>query len=147
MSEAKTILVGVDGSQPSLKALRWAADQAAAEAAELVVLCAWSIAPSPAATPDFSYSVHAGGESSADLAKDRLLSAITEVLGENPRVVVQPEVKEGSAAKVLIEAAAEREADLLVVGTRGLGGFGGLLLGSVSQHVAVHAGCTVVIVR
>ncbi|MFT4165280.1 MAG: universal stress protein [Microlunatus sp.] len=147
MSEAKTIIVGVDGSQPSLKALRWAADQAAAENAELVVLCAWSVSPSPAATPDFSYSVHAGGESSADQAKNRLMGAITEVLGENPRVVVQPEVKEGGAAKVLIEAATERRADLLVVGTRGLGGFGGLLLGSVSQHVAVHAGCTVVIVR
>lgn len=147
MSQSKTIIVGVDGSEPSLKALRWAASQADADGAELVVLCAWTIAPAPSASPEFTYSVHAGAEPPADQAKVRLMQSITKVLGQNPRVLVRPEVKEGNAAKVLMEAAEARNADLLVVGTRGLGGFGGLLLGSVSQHVAVHAGCTVVIVR
>ena len=62
------------------------------------------------------------------------------MLGEDPPVLVQPRVKQGPA-KVLIEESAD--ADLLVVGTRGHGGFRGLVLGSVSQHVAAYAHCPV----
>lgn len=145
MSLAKKIVVGVDGSEPSLKALRWAGRAAVDKGAELLVVLAWANTPEPLAGAFSSYSVHEHVGSPADRARDRLMAAVTEVLGEDPPVVVQPQVKEGSAAKVLIEAA--QDADLLVVGTRGLGGFGGLLLGSVSLHVAAHAGCTVVIVR
>jgi nucleotide-binding universal stress UspA family protein len=78
-------------------------------------------------------------------AKKQLMETIRNVLGEKPPVLVQPQVKEGSAAKVLIDLS--EEADLLVVGARGHGGFTGMLLGSVSQHVAAHARCTVVVVR
>ncbi len=73
------------------------------------------------------------------------LQEITKVLGEDPPVLVQPRVKQGAAAKVLIEESAD--ADLLVVGTRGHGGFKGLVLGSVSQHVAAYARCPVTVVR
>jgi nucleotide-binding universal stress UspA family protein len=60
-------------------------------------------------------------------------------------VLVHPQVKEGHAAKLLIDLS--EDADLLVVGSRGHGGFVGMLLGSVSQHVAAYAKCTVVVAR
>jgi nucleotide-binding universal stress UspA family protein len=76
---------------------------------------------------------------------DDLVRVIKEELGEEPKVLVQPRVKQGTPAKVLIEESAD--ADLLVVGTRGHGGFAGLVLGSVSQHVAAYAQCSVAVVR
>jgi nucleotide-binding universal stress UspA family protein len=76
---------------------------------------------------------------------EELLTDIKEVLGEDPPVLVQPRVKQGNPAKVLIEESAN--ADLLVVGKRGHGGFAGLVLGSVSQHVAAYAKCPVAVVR
>ena len=73
------------------------------------------------------------------------MQIIKEELGDDPPVVAQPRVKRGSPAEVLIEESAG--ADLLVVGTRGHGGFAGLILGSVSQHVAAYAKCSVTVVR
>ena len=73
------------------------------------------------------------------------METIQDVLGEDPPVLVHPQVKEGHAAELLIGLS--EDADLLVVGSRGFGGFAGMLLGSVSQHVAAYAKCTVVVVR
>ena len=73
------------------------------------------------------------------------METIRDVLGEDPPVLVHPQVKEGHAAKLLIDLS--EDADVLVVGSRGHGGFAGMLLGSVSQHVAAYAKCTVVVVR
>jgi nucleotide-binding universal stress UspA family protein len=73
------------------------------------------------------------------------MEAIRDVLGEDPPVLVRPQVKEDNAAKLVIDLS--EDADLLVVGSSGHGGFAGMLLGSVSQHVAAHAKCTVVLVR
>ena len=74
------------------------------------------------------------------------METIRDVLGEDPPVLVHPpQVKEGNAAKLLIDLS--EDADVLVVGSRAHGGFARLLLGSVSQHVAAHAKCTVVVVR
>ena len=83
-------------------------------------------------------------DSSQRTAED-LVQVIKEELGEDPPVVVEPRVKQGNPAKVLIDQAAD--ADLLVVGSRGHGGFSGLVLGSVSQHVAAYATCPVTVVR
>ena len=143
MSTWKTILVGVDGSRGSRKALTWAAAEAAEHGADLIVVHVWErTLPSPAGTP--SVPDHPATETSED-AGGELVQVITEELGENPPVVAQPRVKRGRPAEVLIEESAG--ADLLVVGTRGHGGFAGLLLGSVSQHVAAYAQCPVTVVR
>jgi nucleotide-binding universal stress UspA family protein len=143
VSEWKTILVGVDGSPGSRKALSWAAAEAADHGADLVVMNVWEHTLLP---PAGSLSV--SEKYVPDLSQrtaDELVQLIKEELGEEPSVLVQPRVKQGTPAKVLIEESSD--ADLLVVGTRGHGGFAGLVLGSVSQHVAAYAQCPVTVVR
>ena len=127
----------------SHKALAWAAAEAADHRADLVVVNVWEHTLLPPAG-SVSVSERYVPDPSQRTAED-LLQEITKVLGEDPPVLVQPRVKQGAAAKVLIEESAD--ADLLVVGTRGHGGFKGLVLGSVSQHVAAYARCPVTVVR
>ena len=143
MSVWKTIVVGVDGSPGSRTALRWAAAEAADHGSELVVLNVWEHTLLPPAG-SVTVSEHYVPDPSQRTAED-LVQVIKEELGEQPPVLVQPRVKQGSPAKVLIEESAT--ADLLVVGTRGHGGFAGLVLGSVSQHAAAYAQCPVTVVR
>nr|WP_269810032.1 universal stress protein [Kineosporia rhizophila] len=136
-------MVGVDGSPGSRKALAWAAAEAADHGAELVVLSVWEPALLP---PVGSGSVPVGSlPVPGEQAAADLVQVIHEELGASPPVVAQPQVKQGNPAEVLIEQSAS--ADLLVVGTRGYGGFAGLVLGSVSQHVAAYARCPVTVVR
>ena len=143
MSTWKTVLVGVDGSDHSHKALTWAAAEAADHSADLVVLNVWEhTLPPPAGS--VSVSEHYVPDPSQRTRED-LLDEIKAVLGEDPPVLVQPRVKQGTPAKVLIDESAT--ADLLVVGTRGHGGFAGLVLGSVSHAVLHHAPCPVAVVR
>ena len=143
MSGWKTIVVGVDGSPGSRAALTWAAAEAGDHGADLIVLNVWehtllppagSVSVSERFVPDESQRT-----------TDELVQVIKDELGEDPPVVVQPRVKQGRPAKVLIEESAN--AELLVVGQRGHGGFAGLVLGSVSQHVAAYAHCPVTVVR
>jgi nucleotide-binding universal stress UspA family protein len=143
VSQWKTIVVGVDGSSGSRTALTWAAAEAADHNAELVVLNVWEHTLLPPAG-SVTVSEHYVPDPSQRTA-DELVRVIKEELGEQPAVLVQPRVKQGSPAKVLMEESAT--ADLLVVGTRGHGGFAGLVLGSVSQHVAAYAQCPVTVVR
>jgi nucleotide-binding universal stress UspA family protein len=143
MRQWKTIVVGVDGSPGSRKALTWAAAEANHHTADLVVLNVWEHTLMPPAG-SVSVSEHYVPEQSQRTA-DELVQVIKEELGEQPPVPVQPRVKQGRPAKVLIDESAN--ADLLVVGNRGHGGFRGLVLGSVSQHVAAYAKCPVTVVR
>lgn len=143
MPERKTIVVGVDGSPGSRKALTWAAAEAAAHDAELVVVNVWEHTLMPPAG-SVSVSERFVPDSSQRTADD-LVQVIRDELGDDPPVLVRPEVKQGRPAKVLIEESAD--ADLLVVGKRGHGGFVGLVLGSVSQHVAAYAKCPVTVVH
>jgi nucleotide-binding universal stress UspA family protein len=143
MNAWRTIVVGVDGSAGSRKALRWAAGEAADHGAELIVLNAWehtllppagSVSVSERYVPDPSQRT-----------TDDLLQVVKEELGDDPPVIVKAHVRQGRPAKVLIEESSG--AELLVVGNRGHGGFAGLLLGSVSQHVAAYAKCPVTVGR
>jgi nucleotide-binding universal stress UspA family protein len=143
VSAWKNIVVGVDGSPGSRTALTWAAAEAADHGADLVVVNVWEHTLLPPAG-SVSVSERYVPDPSQRTAEE-LLQVIKEVLGEEPPVLVQPQVKQGRPAKVLIEAS--ESADLLVVGKRGHGGFAGLVLGSVSQHVAAYAKCPVTVVR
>ncbi|MFF4147252.1 universal stress protein [Streptomyces sp. NPDC001698] len=78
-------------------------------------------------------------------ARTELAAAVEETVGSQPPVEVRTEVRNGTAATVLLDAA--RDASLLVVGSRGLGGFSRLLLGSVAQHCTQYAACPVVVIR
>jgi len=150
MAQWKKVLVGVDGSPESRKALEWASDEAVRHKSEMTLLTAYLAPPPPPSSGTISPTVSpheaTGAEEAAREAARRLLmDAIRDVLGEDPPVVVHPRVQEGNAGKLLIDLS--EDADVLVVGSRGHGGFAGLLLGSVSQNVAAHAKCTVVVVR
>ena len=143
MSGWTTIVVGVDGSPGSRKALAWAAAEAADHGAELLVLNVWEHTLLPPAG-SVSVSERMVPEPSQTTA-DELLQVIKEELGENPPVPVKAHVRQGRPAKILIDES--EGADLLVVGHRGHGGFAGLVLGSVSQHVAAYAQCPVAVAR
>ncbi len=146
MAQWNQILVGVDGSSESRKALEWAGDEAVQHGSELVALTAYLAPPPPPSSGTVAFQ---GAINSSEVANERakqlLMETIRDVLGENPPVRVQPRVKQGNAAKLLTDLS--EDADLLVVGSRGHGGFADLLLGSVSQNVVAHAKCTVVVVR
>jgi nucleotide-binding universal stress UspA family protein len=143
VSEWKNVLVGVDGSRGSRKALTWAAAEAAVHGANLVVLSVQerTLLP-PSGNP--SVPTSEASEDAEDATKD-LVKIIKEELGDDPPVAAQARIKRGRVAEVLIEESAGF--DLLVVGTRGRGGFAGLVLGSVSQHVSAYAQCPVTVVR
>ena len=137
------IVVGVDGSEESKEALRWALEEARLRQATLRAVNAWMyptiFGPTPIPPEMFDRGML------EEDAEKTLGAAVAEVAGDDPPAYVERVVTEGPATHVLVEAAAD--ADLLVVGSRGHGGFTGLLLGSVSQQCAHHAPCAVVIVR
>jgi nucleotide-binding universal stress UspA family protein len=138
------IVVGVDGSEGSLQALRWAADEARLRKALLQVVLAWDYPASLLAGASFSVPDLEILGDFGKLAEARLGQALQDASSALEGVEVERRVIEGAPALALIEAA--KDADLLVVGTRGHGGFVGLLLGSVSQQCAHHAPCPIVIV-
>lgn len=144
MTERKQIVVGVDGSKGSLKALAWAGEMALRTQMDLVVLLAWVPPLPPLTGMGTSYTTRDSSDPAA-LAEEKLLESIATVLGPEPSVLVHPVVRQDRPAKALIKASAN--AEMLVVGRRGYGGFKGMLLGSVSQQVSEHARCTVVVVR
>jgi nucleotide-binding universal stress UspA family protein len=140
-----TIVVGVDGSDASKEALRWAAEEARLRGASLRAIHAWSY-PIGAAGLGLMPPVDAEARETVERAAQEMAQrALAEADVDASRLDADAVAVEGMAADVLVRAAAG--ADLLVVGSRGHGGFAGLLLGSVSQQCAQHAPCPVVIVR
>jgi nucleotide-binding universal stress UspA family protein len=141
------IVVGVDGSESSRDALAWALAEARLRAAPVRVVSAWEITPlAYTAAGTFAPPLDEAVYESVERAAEQNLSATLAALeGAAAGVEVETSVREGTAAHVLLEAA--RDADLIVVGSRGHGSLAGVLLGSVSHQVAQHAPCPVVIVR
>jgi len=143
---AAPIVVGIDGSPAAEAATAFAFAEAAACGDPLVALHAWSewrVPPVPPEDPELRYA-KAPGELRA--GEERLLAELLSGWGERyPQVTVERRTVRERARQALIEAS--RSARLLVVGSRGKGGFAGLRLGSVSTAVLHHAHCSVVVVR
>ena len=140
------IVVGVDQSEGARAALRFALEEARLRQARLRVVHAWQFGYIGA--PGFEGSLPAVGGDLAEFheaAEAALDETLRGVVADADGVAIERRVDQGAAAPVLIEES--RDADVLVVGSRGHGGFTGLLLGSVGQQVTHHAPCPVVIVR
>lgn len=135
------IVVGIDGSEAAQRGLEWAVAEAAVRDARLVVVHAWQ--PSTAVMSPYGATL-ADPVSLADAARSTLVDSVAAA--DQTGLAIPPEqvLVQGPAAPALIEAA--HGSSLLVVGSRGRGGFTGLLLGSVSQQIAQHATVPVVIV-
>jgi nucleotide-binding universal stress UspA family protein len=138
------IVVGVDGSEHSQPALEWAMNEAAVRHAPLSVLAVHQVAASywtgspiiyPADQPEAEKARHA--------AEEAVNQTAARLGGAGPASVTVRAVN-GVAAQELINAS--RDADLIVVGRRGGGGFAGLRMGSVSSQVSHHAACPVVVI-
>lgn len=135
------VVVGVDGSVASLDAIRWAARYAVLIGAEVEAVTSWFV-PS---NIGISYALENIDWQAQ--AEEACKSALSLALGEppEPAVRIRCRIVQGHPARALISAA--HDAELLVVGSRGHGGFTGMMLGSVSEHVVAHAPCPVVVVR
>ena len=138
----KRIVVGVDGSAGSAAAFAWALQQAEVTGSDVTAVLAYSYE---------LWWIDGGAdyepkiiEHKAREARRKLDEILAAWVPDSTHVTVHPLVVEGHATTALLEAA--READLLVVGTRGRGELAGLLLGSVSQRCAERASCPVVVV-
>jgi nucleotide-binding universal stress UspA family protein len=139
------IVVGVDGSPESKEALRWALEEARLRKANVRAVYAWRdpyvLAPGFGLPEDFEF------DALREKAVETLDAVVAEVVGTMSDVHVDKVVSEGPAGSVLVQAADDADAVMLVVGSRGHGGFVGLLLGSVSQQCVTHAPCAVLVVR
>jgi nucleotide-binding universal stress UspA family protein len=138
----KKVVVGVDGSEGSRLALRWALDEARRRALPLNVVMAWQ---DPVLSTVPLYGVEPQTTDLQAEWEEHLLGILeAEELTEVTDVEITTRVVESPPAPALLAAAGPD--DILVVGTRGRGAFSGMLLGSVSQHCVTHAPCPVVVV-
>ena len=143
-SGARRIVVGVDGSAPSRVALRWAQFLASATGSTLQVVAVWQTTTSfglmgegwGALPPDWN---------PAEITREVLDSTLSDVFGDQRPPGLEASVEQGNTAQVLLDLSAD--AQMLVVGSRGHGGFASLLLGSVSAACTEHATCPVLVIH
>lgn len=139
MADKSVIVVGVDETASSRRALAWAAREAVRRGATLQVITAWTwdaVEGAPLAAVD--------PQAMMEIAEQTQTAALEAVLGElETKPVVAREIVQSTASEALVEAS--RRADLVVVGTHGRGPVRSFLLGSVSQSVIRHAQCPVVV--
>lgn len=139
------VLVGVDGSPPSRTALRWAAAVADARGATLRAITAWQY-PASAATPTGPATLPAPEEVDR-IARNSVHDVLVEELGRDRASSVAVEAGRGPAAGALLARARRPDIGMLVLGARGLGGFEGMVLGSVTQQLVEHVPCPVIVAR
>jgi nucleotide-binding universal stress UspA family protein len=138
------ITVGIDGSDHSIRALEWAAGEAAARHAPLTVLTIHLVPRSGWTGNPIVLPVDSEDLRKEEQAAEEMTDKVISQLGEAKPASVKVRAAIGFPAQDLIEAS--READLMVVGSRGAGGFAKLMAGSVSNQVVHHAHCPVVVV-
>ncbi|MEO6956101.1 MAG: universal stress protein [Antricoccus sp.] len=137
-SNRHRIVVGTDGSASSTDALRWAAQIAVQTGAQITIITCWQY-------PQGYGMSSATSDWDPEAAASAILSySLTTAFGDRQPDGLRACVREGHPAQVLVEGSVD--ADMLVIGSRGHGGFVGLLLGSVSSYCTVHAKCPVVVV-
>lgn len=135
------VIVGVDGSPHSDRALRWACRRGESCGDTVRAVCTWSLSSSGE-----DWEMQPGMKAEGQRRAERVLrEAVDRVRADHPAVTVETVAVEGPPARVLVDMSAD--ADLLVVGSRGLGGFSGLLLGSVSIQCVHHSRCPVTVIR
>jgi nucleotide-binding universal stress UspA family protein len=147
---AGTIVVGVDGSEASVEALRWAVDEARLRGATVVALHAWVFVPAAPIGDPGMIAIPAGDlagqlEAETEAARAELADAVARALGPEPDVEVVQRLTEAEPGEALVEES--KEADLVVVGSHGRSGLRAAILGSVSRHVVDRARCPVVVVK
>lgn len=130
------VVVGVDGSGPSVGALRHAARLAQALDADLDAVTVWRLPPSYPVGPVPGWSPVPGAQKALD-------STVELAFGGTPPARMTAQLLEGPIARTLIDYS--RDAQMLVVGSRGHGGFAGMILGSVSSACAEYAHCPVLV--
>jgi nucleotide-binding universal stress UspA family protein len=143
MASDMTIMVGADGSTRSARALRWGFEEAHVRRADVTVLYAFEVG-CPRGPVDCEVSFDAEQERARDSVVAMIARAGHLAADIPVDIATVPVADQGSVARLLLRRA--RSTDLVVVGARGLGGFAGLLLGSVSQQVAAHAEVPVAVV-
>lgn len=136
--DAFVIVVGADGSDGSQAAMEWAVTEAQLRHGEILLITAWFYPPLASEVGDGVID-----DTFKNHAEQILANAVTAISGRG--VAVTGKVVENSPAAALLDAA--KGADLLIVGSRGRGGFASLLLGSVSSHVVHYSRCPVLVVR
>jgi nucleotide-binding universal stress UspA family protein len=144
MTQQSAVVIGYDGSAFAKNALRKGLAVASALGAPVRIVRAWTMsnAPRPRSwAPGYVPPV----DDYAEAIRELLAADVAAAAAQHPELEVSLEVPHGAAGRELVKASAD--AQLVVVGTRGLGGFSGLLLGSVSDEVVEHAHCDVLIVR
>jgi nucleotide-binding universal stress UspA family protein len=134
------IVVGVDGSEPALHALAWAARQAELTGTPLAVVTTWEWPTSYG----WAFPIPSDFDPAAEAHK-MLEQAVEPVRSSHPAISIEMQVVEGHPAPILVEKSLG--ADLLVVGSRGHGEFTGMLIGSVSEHCVTNAHCPVLVMR
>ncbi len=136
------ILLAVDGSDHALHAARIAAEMARGmKPKEFRIVVSYDAIPPYLGEPNMQLAID-----SRKLEAEEVLAAAIKEVGEIP-AEIHTEIIEGNSAEAIINVAETRKSEIIIMGSRGLGGLAGLLLGSTSQKVVAHAHCPVLIVR